>query len=34
MEADELQLLNEALLGLAVSEPNGLITKALDAFGW
>jgi Acyl-CoA dehydrogenase, C-terminal domain len=34
MEADELQLLNETLLGLAVSERNGLITKALDAFGW
>ena len=34
MDADELQLLNETLLGLAVSERNGLITKALDAFGW
>ena len=34
METDELQLLNETLLGLAVSERNGLITKALDAFGW
>ena len=34
MDSDELQLLNETLLGLAVSERNGLITKALDAFGW
>jgi hypothetical protein len=34
MEADELQLLNETLLGLAASERNGLITKGLDAFGW
>jgi hypothetical protein len=34
MDPDELQLLNETLLELAVSERNSLITKALDAFGW
>jgi hypothetical protein len=34
MDADELKLLNETLLGLAASERDGLLTTALDAFGW
>jgi hypothetical protein len=34
MNADELQLLNETLLGLAAAERDGLLTPALDAFGW
>jgi hypothetical protein len=34
MDADELKLLNETLLGLAASAPDGLLTTALDAFGW
>jgi alkylation response protein AidB-like acyl-CoA dehydrogenase len=34
MDADELQLLTETLFGLAESERNGLITTALDTFGW
>jgi alkylation response protein AidB-like acyl-CoA dehydrogenase len=34
MDANELQLLNETLFGLAESERNGLITTALDTFGW
>jgi hypothetical protein len=34
MDADELRLLNGTLLGLAESERNGLITTALDTFGW
>jgi len=34
MDADELKLLNETLLGLATSERDGQLTAALDAFGW
>ena len=34
MDADQLKLLNETLLGLAASEQDGLLTTALDAFGW
>ena len=34
MDADELKILNEALLSLAASEEDGQITAALDAFGW
>jgi Acyl-CoA dehydrogenase, C-terminal domain len=34
MDADELQLLNKALLSLTASEEDGQITAALDAFGW
>lgn len=34
MDADELQLLNETLLGLAASERAMELTAALDAFGW
>jgi hypothetical protein len=34
MDADELKLLNKALLSLTASEEDGQITAALDAFGW
>ena len=34
MDADELKILNEALLSLTASEQDGQITAALDAFGW
>ena len=34
MDVDEVQLLNETLLGLAAGERDGLLTPALDAFGW
>ena len=34
MDPDEFKLLNETLLGLAASEQGGLLTGALDAFGW
>jgi hypothetical protein len=34
MDADELKLLNETLLGLATSERDGHLTSVLDAFGW
>jgi hypothetical protein len=34
MDADELRLLNGTLLSLAASERDGLLTTALDAFGW
>jgi hypothetical protein len=34
MDADELKILNEALLSLAAQERDGLITAALDEFGW
>ena len=34
MDADELKLLDGALLGLTASEEDGQITAALDEFGW
>ena len=34
MDPDECRLLHETLLGLAASERAGLLTAALDAFGW
>jgi hypothetical protein len=34
MDADELKLLDSALLSLTASEEDGQITAALDAFGW
>jgi Acyl-CoA dehydrogenase, C-terminal domain len=34
MEAEEFTLLNETLLGLAASARGGLLTTALDDFGW
>jgi Acyl-CoA dehydrogenase, C-terminal domain len=34
MDADELKLLDGALLSLTASEEDGKITAALDAFGW
>jgi len=34
MDADELTLLDETLLGLAESEREGNLTAALDSFGW
>ena len=34
MDADELQLFNETMLGLAATERDELLTGALDAFGW
>lgn len=34
MDAEEFTLFGETLLALAASEPDGLLTAALDAFGW
>jgi acyl-CoA dehydrogenase-like protein len=34
MDAEEFELFSETLLALAASEPDGLLTAALDAFGW
>jgi hypothetical protein len=34
MDADELELLNETLLGLAETVPVGSLTSSLDEFGW
>src|ERR1700723_902985 len=34
MDPEEASLLHETLLGLATSERAGLLTAALDAFGW
>jgi hypothetical protein len=34
MDPDECRLLHETLFGLAASERAGLLTAALDAFGW
>jgi hypothetical protein len=34
MDADELELLNQTLLGLAETAPVGPLTASLDVFGW
>ena len=34
MDPEELRLLNETLTGLAAAERAGLLTAALDVFGW